>query len=140
MRRKGARRTSVNMQDWELYRRILGIEAPWQVERVELKLETGEVHIYLDHAADVTWSCPECSAPKYATTLLADEEGYGQREHSVVLATLPGPAAATGPISEQRSTALWAGLCIHARNYTYGSAHPSPSGDRQTEAQLIGFD
>lgn len=25
--------------------------------------ETGEVHIYLDHAADVTWSCPECSAP-----------------------------------------------------------------------------
>ena len=55
-------RTSVNMQDRELYRRILGIE-PWQVERVELKLETGEVHIYLDHAADVTWSCPECSAP-----------------------------------------------------------------------------
>ena len=50
------------MQDRELYRRILGIEAPWQVERVELKLETGEVHIYLDHAADVTWSCPECGA------------------------------------------------------------------------------
>jgi hypothetical protein len=24
------------MQDHELYRRILGIEAPWQVERVEL--------------------------------------------------------------------------------------------------------
>jgi hypothetical protein len=56
-------RTSVNMQHRELYRRILGIEAPWQVERVELKLETGEVYIYLDHAADVTWSCLECSAP-----------------------------------------------------------------------------
>ena len=51
------------MQDRELYRRILGIEAPWQVERVELKLEKGEVHIYLDHAQDVTWLCPECSAP-----------------------------------------------------------------------------
>jgi len=32
------------------------------VERVELKRETGEVYIYLDHAADVTWSCPECGA------------------------------------------------------------------------------
>ncbi len=26
------------MQDHELYRRILGIEAPWQVQRVDLKL------------------------------------------------------------------------------------------------------
>jgi hypothetical protein len=40
---------NLGMQDRELYRRILGIEAPWQVERVELKLESGEVHIYLDH-------------------------------------------------------------------------------------------
>ena len=51
------------MQDRELYRRILGIEAPWQVERVELKLEKGEVHIYLEHAKNVSWLCPECSAP-----------------------------------------------------------------------------
>jgi len=51
------------MQDRELYRRILGIEAPWQVDRVELKLESGEVHIYLEHAPNVTWLCPECSAP-----------------------------------------------------------------------------
>ena len=43
--------------------RILGIEAPWQVERVELKLEAGAVHIYLDHAQNVSWLCPECSAP-----------------------------------------------------------------------------
>jgi len=27
------------MQDHELYRRILGIEAPWYVDSVELKLE-----------------------------------------------------------------------------------------------------
>jgi transposase len=50
------------MQDRELYRRILGIEAPWYVERVELKLESGEVNIYLDHGPDVRWACPECSA------------------------------------------------------------------------------
>ena len=50
------------MQDRELYARILGITDPWQVERVDLKLEIGEVHIVLDHAADLLWPCPECGA------------------------------------------------------------------------------
>lgn len=50
------------MQDRELYARILGITDPWRVERVDLKLEIGEVHIVLDHAADLLWPCPECGA------------------------------------------------------------------------------
>jgi len=50
------------MQDRELYRRILGIEAPWYVDRVELKLAEGEVHVFLDHHEMVNWLCPECSA------------------------------------------------------------------------------
>ena len=44
------------MQDRELYRQILGIEAPWFVERVELKLAEGEVHIYLEHGEMVKGS------------------------------------------------------------------------------------
>lgn len=48
------------MQDRELYQRILGIEAPWFVERVELKLGEGEVHVFLDHDEMVNWPCPEC--------------------------------------------------------------------------------
>lgn len=48
------------MQDHELYRRILGIEAPWQVERVELKLQQGEVHVYLAHQNQPEWACSEC--------------------------------------------------------------------------------
>jgi transposase len=48
------------MQDHELYRRILGIEAPWQVERVELKLQQGEVHVYLAHQNQQEWVCSEC--------------------------------------------------------------------------------
>lgn len=48
------------MQDHELYRRILGIEAPWQVERVELKLQQGEVHVYLAHQNQQEWACSEC--------------------------------------------------------------------------------
>jgi transposase len=50
------------VQDHELYRRILGIEAPWQVERVELKLQQGEVHVYLAHQNQQEWACAECGA------------------------------------------------------------------------------
>ena len=50
------------MQDHELYRRILGIEAPWQVERVELQLQQGEVHVYLAHQNQPEWACAECGA------------------------------------------------------------------------------
>lgn len=48
------------MQDRELYRRILGIEAPWFVDRVELKLAEGEIHVYLEHHDQRDWPCPEC--------------------------------------------------------------------------------
>ena len=34
------------MQDRKLYEQILGIESPWYVERVELKLECGQVHVH----------------------------------------------------------------------------------------------
>ena len=47
------------MQDRELYRRILGIESPWWVKRVDLKLEAGEIHIFLGHD-EGPWECPEC--------------------------------------------------------------------------------
>jgi transposase len=50
------------MQDRELYRQILGIESPWFVERVELKLTEGEVHVHLDHHEVMNWPCPECGA------------------------------------------------------------------------------
>ena len=47
-------------QDCELYRQILGIQAPWLVGRVELKLAEGEVHVYLEHGEMASWPCPEC--------------------------------------------------------------------------------
>lgn len=48
------------MQDHQLYQQILGIVSPWHVERVELRLEEGEVHVYLAHADRHEWKCPEC--------------------------------------------------------------------------------
>lgn len=50
------------MQDRELYRRLLGIEALRYVERVELKLTAGEVHVCLDHEEVEHWACAECGA------------------------------------------------------------------------------
>jgi transposase len=50
------------MQDHELYRRILGIEAPWFVDSVELKLDEGEIHVHLLHHDMIDWPCPECGA------------------------------------------------------------------------------
>lgn len=48
------------MQDRQLYAQILGIESPWCVDRVELILDRQEVHIYLEHKADIAWQCPPC--------------------------------------------------------------------------------
>jgi transposase len=48
------------MQDRQLYEQILGIGSPWSVDRVELNLAEGEVHVYLKHAASTPWPCPEC--------------------------------------------------------------------------------
>ena len=48
------------MQDSRLSEQILGIESPWSVERVELELEAGEVHVHLQHPKNATWPCPEC--------------------------------------------------------------------------------
>lgn len=50
------------MQDHQLYQQILGIMSPWFVERVELKLEEGDVHVHLAHDQHATWHCPECGA------------------------------------------------------------------------------
>lgn len=50
------------MQDRDLYAAILGIRTPWSVKRVDLKLTEGEVHVFLEHVADVQWPCPECDA------------------------------------------------------------------------------
>jgi len=50
------------MEDRELYTKILGIERPWLIERVELKMGDGQVHVYLAHAEDWQWACARCGA------------------------------------------------------------------------------
>jgi transposase len=56
------------MHDTELYRKILGIEAPWEVDRVELDRTDGEVRVHLS-LGESKPKCPECDrpAPRYDT-------------------------------------------------------------------------
>ncbi len=53
----GAAFDDFGMQDHELYRHILGIEAPWQVESVDLgwRPEAGEVQVRLAHRDRMDW-------------------------------------------------------------------------------------
>jgi transposase len=55
------------MDDRTLYAKLLGLTAPWNVEKVELKLTEGEVHITVGLPPEELWVCPECleRAPIY---------------------------------------------------------------------------
>jgi hypothetical protein len=48
------------MQDVDLYRAILGIEAPWRVDEVRLDTESLEVHVDVSHSEGLRWKCPCC--------------------------------------------------------------------------------
>ena len=95
------------MQDRQLYQQILGISAPWFVERVELKLEVEEVQVYLKHSEQAVWHCPECGCEcplydhtpcrvwrhldtcQYQTLLHADPPRTNCPEHGVRVVRLP---------------------------------------------------
>ena len=48
------------MRDTELYRQLLGLEAPWTVTRVELAVKAQRVDIWAGHAENARWPCPKC--------------------------------------------------------------------------------
>ena len=47
------------MKDFQLYHQILGLTAPWRVERVTLKTSAREVEVRVTFD-DTLWACPEC--------------------------------------------------------------------------------
>ena len=95
------------MQDKQLFAHLLGVESPWQVERVELRLEEGEVHVYLTHPRATRWRCPQCTRRsrlydhqperrwrhldifQYVTIVHADPPRCRCSEHGVLAVSLP---------------------------------------------------
>jgi transposase len=51
------------VDDRALYQAILGLSAPWQVEQVTLRMEPGEVEVWVAAAGATPFGCPECAAP-----------------------------------------------------------------------------
>jgi transposase len=48
------------MRDTELYAQILGLGSPWFVERVELDVKAERVDVFVAHAPELRWKCPQC--------------------------------------------------------------------------------
>jgi len=107
-----------------LYGRILGISDPWRVERVDLQLQQGEVHVYLTHDDKPEWPCADCGAScplydhqaerqwrhldtcQYRTILHAAPPRSECREHGVRVVKLPWAEP------HSRFTALMEGLAM----------------------------
>jgi transposase len=98
------------MQDHELYRRILGIESPWFVDSVDLKLEVGEIHVYLRHDDRIDWACPECGTAcklyDHQPERHAEPPRSECRDHGVKVVKLPWAEPSS------RFTALFEALAI----------------------------
>lgn len=48
------------MDEKTLYAKLLGLTSPWGVEKVELKLTEGEVHVWVTLPPKQHWVCPDC--------------------------------------------------------------------------------
>lgn len=112
------------VQDCELYAHILGIRTPWQVDRVDLKLAEGEVHVHLAHGEGGEWPCPECGSacPLYDHQPERRWRHLDTCQYKTILHAEPprsncpthGPRAVKLPWAEPNSrfTALFEGLAI----------------------------
>jgi len=48
------------MRDTDFYQQILGLSAPWSVERVVLDLASSRVDVFVTHARGLRWRYPQC--------------------------------------------------------------------------------
>jgi transposase len=110
------------MHDRELYRQILGIEAPWTVSAIEVDLKGEGVTVHVEHTA-AGMACPECGAVcpaydarqrkwrhldtcQYATWLIAQVPRVNCPQHGVRQIKVPWAE------SDSRLTALFEALVI----------------------------
>jgi transposase len=51
------------VRDTDLYRHLLGLVAPWEVDRVELSVADGRVDVWVRHPDRTRFACPDCDTP-----------------------------------------------------------------------------
>jgi transposase len=111
------------MDDCQLYARVLGLVAPWDVESVDLKESDGCIEVGVVYDDDGTWACPECAGPatrhdtrrrswrhldtcQFRTILTAEVPRVRCAEHGVLQLRVPWAEPGS------RFTALFEGLTI----------------------------
>ncbi len=112
------------MDDRQLYQAILGLSAPWQVEKVELRKASEEVDVHVCWPEKTAGRCPECNAAcpihdrlerrwrhldtcQFKTILIAQVPRTNCPAHGVKQMNVPW----AGPRSQ--FTTLFEGLAIH---------------------------
>lgn len=110
------------MNDRKLYEQILGISSPWHVERVELKLEQGQVLVAVE-GSEAVQRCPECNrrCARYDSSERRWRHLDTCQYHTILIATVPrvkcdehGVLQVRVPWAEERSrfTSLFESLVI----------------------------
>ncbi len=110
------------MNDKKLYEQILGIASPWYVERVELKLDEGQILIGVEGSSEAE-VCPECGRKcgRYDTSERRWRHLDTCQYQTILIATVPrikcnehGVRQVRVPWSEERSrfTAMFEALVI----------------------------
>lgn len=111
------------MRDTALYAKILGITAPWKVQRVELDPDNHDVTVYLKRNKKVKLLCPECGKEcpgydtkkrtwrhldtcQYHTYLVADVPRVKCKDHGILQTKVPWAE------EKARFTALFEALVI----------------------------
>ena len=101
------------MRDVDLYAQILGVESPWQVTNVDLRLEAGEVEVLVEQGSTKELSCPECGTVgqrydtrrrrwrhlptcQYKTILSAEVPRVRCSEHGVKTVSVPWSEPGSG--------------------------------------------
>ena len=111
------------MTDLQLYQQLLGLTAPWAVQRVEVDPDQTEVRVYVAPAPETRFACPECQQPcpgydtraprrwrhldrcGFTTGLLAEVPRLQGPPESVRDAPSPFPGPALTPASPRPSEA-----------------------------------
>ena len=111
------------MKDTELYARLLGLQAPWQVTAVDFSPQQHSVTVFVSPDAGWQWSCPQCGQPaagydkrtrqwrhldtmQFKTLLEADVPRVECPEHGVLQVKVPWAEPGSG------FTALFEALVI----------------------------
>ena len=48
------------VHDVDLWSKLLGLERPWTVGRIDLNVKGQKVEVFLEHEEGTLWACPEC--------------------------------------------------------------------------------